>query len=292
MKLNLKNIKHDLLSPGNIFWQKKSGDSVLISKKGEALNHELIRKLEDAEYSLIITDVIDTYAYQKIHNLYLEYCNEVFMKDKIKCREDLISLLVTEFVENEKTQFEVNQLAWTIFSEFTTAEGMNFIRKDNDLFQRHLSVASSYAFCAFLLGYYDPTFLSNLFSSTLKNFMDLGESVHVLSLKEKFEYLRLQESFQREDYEAVKEIANEGLISKTVIFERYDGSGPRQINSREMSDLEIVMVALNTKYSFELDKNENIFKTIENGDFKCEVRTLKMLQRTLKKKPVENLAAA
>ena len=103
-------------------------------------------------------------------------------------------------------------------------------------------------------------------------------------LEEKLEYLRLQESFSSEDFEYVKTIASDEVISKTVMFEKYDGSGPRQLNSGEMNDLETVFVAISKMFGFIEESESNIFKAITKNEIYCRPRTLKMLQKILSKK--------
>ena len=285
MKFNLAHIKNEILSPGNIFWKKNNGTDVLISKKGDVLNHHLIQKLFTADCELFIIDGIDFDNHDAMFSLYVKYSEELLMRDKIKFRDELIEKLRMEFVETPKSQFEFNQLSWKFFSKFTNEDKQIFIEKDSALFKRHLHVASSYAFCAFLLGYYEPSFLSNLFTSTLKNLMELGESIHVMSLKEKIEYLRMQDSFNEDDFKNSEEIGSADQISKTMIFERYDGSGIQHLNSREMSDLEIILVALNRNYGFDETEHTNVLNEIMNGEIKCVDRILKMLQRVLIKRP-------
>lgn len=287
MKFSLKNLQHDLLAPGNIFWQKKSGDSILISKKGDALNLNLLKKLDEANSELTIVDGIDLHAHEEMKSLYEKYSEEVLMRDKIIWREKLIASFRKEFIVKENVrQFEVNSLAWKLFSSLKHEEAMAYIDRDSDLFRRHLSVASSYTFCAFLLGYYEPSFLNKLFSKTLKNLMELGASARVLTLKEKLEYLRLQDSFSAEDYEYLKTIATDEIITKTMLFEKYDGSGPRHLNAREMNDLETVFVAINKLFGFTEESGSNIFTAIAKNEISCRPGTLKMLQRILSEKEI------
>ena len=292
MSFNFKAIKNEILSPGNIFWKKRSGDLVLITQKGDVINHDLIQKLQDAHHDIVMNDQIDPHQRDKLNSIYEKYCSELLMRDKIGWRDQLIELMRVDFIVNQNSQFEFNQLAWDFFSTFSNDDIASFIKKDSELFKRNLTIASNYTFTAFVLGYYEPRFLSNLFTKTLKNLMELGNSTNVLSFKEKIEYLRMQDSFHEDDYESMKEIANEDLLSSTVLFERYDGSGLRKINAREMTDLEVVLVALNRKYGFESSGSENVFLEISRDNFNCGPRLLKTLQKLLAKKDKEIVIAA
>lgn len=280
MKFDFDYFQHELLAPGNVFWIKKSGRT-LVSKKGEVLNHALLKKLYEAKQTLVLENEIHFHAQEELIALFEKYSSEVFMREKIKWREEFISKLKIHFVELEREQSELNYLAWKLFSTFNREDGLIFLERDSDLFKRNLNVVSAYTFCAFLLGYYDSSFLRKAFSSTLQNLMELGKSINVITLKEQLEYLRLQESFNEEDMEIVKKIASPDIIKKTVVFEKYNGSGFRNINSREMSDLEIMFVALNRFYGFTLEVTVNVFKHIENGELDCEKKTLRTLQNVL-----------
>ena len=290
MKFSFQTIKHSILAPGNIFWQKRDGSKVLLNEKGDVLNFNLIKRLDEASSDLSIEDEIDFSIHAEVKALYEKYSEEVLMRKKIIWRDKLIEVMVKEFIKKENNmQSELNQIAWSLFSSFEFTEAIVFIERDSNLFKRNLSVASSYTFCAFLLGYYEPYFLNRLFNTTLKNLMSLGASERVFTLKEKLEYLRMQDSFSEEDFEYIKEIASTEIISKTVVFEKYDGSGMRNLNSREMSDLEVVFIALSEMFSYSEATSKNALLAIHDGSLNCQTRTLKMLQGVLNKK--ENEAA-
>ena len=293
MKLNFSDIQNSLFSPGNIYWDRSGGKRSLITKKGDAINYALIKKLEAADYLIFIEDS-EIKLHREMHDLFLQYNQALLMKEKINFREQIIALIREEFIENKKSQNEFNLLAWKLFSLFTEDETENLTFQDNILLNRHLSVASSYVFCAFFLGYYETRFLKNLFTNTLRDLMKLGDNVALLSLKERLEFLRIQTSFNEETRELVEQMAESSSSTNTLFLERYDGSGMRKMNSREMNDLEILLVSLNQFYSFKFNEDDgltNILRDIEIGDLRCETKTLKMLQRVLYKKPKNILAA-
>ena len=187
MKLNSALLRKEILSPGDIFWIKKSGDSLLVSKKGDAINFDLIKKLETAGFELVIENQIDQHKENEFETVYERYGIEVLMRDKIQWREKIVQMLVEEFVDKERDQAEMDLLGWKLFSKLKVEDARAFIERDSELFKRHLRIASSYTFCAFLLGYYESQFLSTLFSSTLESLMSLGRAVNAMNLKEKLE---------------------------------------------------------------------------------------------------------
>jgi hypothetical protein len=293
VKLNYRDIKNNLFSPGNIYWERFERKRSCISKKGDAINHHLIKKLDEAGHMLVIEDS-ESKLQKEVSELLVQYNQSFFMKDKINYRDQMISLLRFEFIEKKKSQFELNLLAWSCFSNFTEEEIEALSYKDNILLTRHLNVASSYVLCAFFLGYYEINFLKNLFTSTMKDLFALGDNLLSFTLKEKLEFIRIQETFDSENEELVSQVAGGSSTPRTMFLERYDGSGVSKTSVREMSDLEIVLVALNQFYGFKSidDLNyANILRDIEIGELKCEPRVLKMLQRVLYKKPKNILAS-
>ena len=96
----------------------------------------------------------------------------------------------------------------------------------------------------------------------------------------------MQDSFNSSDKKRVEEIASSTIIKSTVLFERYDGSGIRKMNSREMSDLEIVFVAINRSFGFGNEESANVLSKIQDGDFVCISKILIMLKRILYKEPL------
>jgi hypothetical protein len=291
VRIHFNDIANELLSPGNIFWVRVSGVRSLISKKGEAMNLDLIKKLDGASQLLVIEDA-ELELHKKIQELYYKYSDEVLMKDKIASRDEIISTLREEFIENKKSQLELNMIAWKLFSNFEYEGRDNLGGFDHELLKRNLTVASSYTFCAFFMGYYETNYLKKLFTTTFENLMALGLRINSLTLKQRLEYLRLQETFNEEDFAELESIGSHELVLKTMMFERYDGSGVSKMNSREMTDLEIILVGLNRTYGFKNDELvTNVLRDIEIGDLKCEGKILRMLQRVLYKKPKINVVA-
>ncbi|MBY0413232.1 MAG: hypothetical protein K2Q18_03660 [Bdellovibrionales bacterium] len=287
MRLRYTDIENNLFSPGDIFWIRKEGKRSLITKKGDAFNYDLIKKLDEADHELFIEDE-DYNFYKILFEFFTHYNQSLLMKEKLYYRDEIIALFREEFIENKRTQFELNLVVWTMFSTFSRDKTYELTTKDNEILKRHLNVTSSYVLCAFFLGYYDMKYLKELFQTTLLSLIDLGEGVQSLSLKEKLEYLRIQMSFTDETKDIVAQFSESDSMKKTMFLERYDGTGQRRMNYREMTDLQILLVALNQAYGFkvsELQMHTNLLRDIEIGDLSCEPKVLKMLQRVLYKKP-------
>lgn len=285
VELNLKSMKGLILSPGNIFWKQKSGGVVLISSKADFLNLELIEKLSKANHTLLIEDQFDLSLQDEFTQLFKAHEDELLVKEKKEWREKLINLFSKQFAENEFSQFELDQMTWKVFSLVTREQAKLYLDMDINLFKRSLSVATSYTLCAFILGYYSDVFLKNLFTNTFISLMSLEKIDPLPTLKTKLEQIRESESLSHEDK---KYLANVYQSKTALLGERYDGSGIQNINKKEMTDLELVFVALCNHYSFDGHEHKSIFNEIKNSNFKCERKVLDLLYKSLGKK--ENFA--
>ncbi|MBP9681668.1 MAG: hypothetical protein KBD76_09710 [Bacteriovorax sp.] len=278
-ELNTKDLKGVFLSPGNIFWKQKSGSLVLISSKADFLNRELIEKLARAESTLLIDHAVDMQLQNTVMALFKAHEEEILIKAKKEWREQLIILFGQSLSKESLTQFEVNQMAWAVFSLIDQDEAKKYFDLDIDLFTRSLNVASSYVFCAFLLGYYSDSFLKQLFTLTFKSLMQVEYVEGLLPLKEKLENCRRMNSLTESERQFLSHVYQD---QKILLNERYDGSGVLKINKNEMIDLELVLVALCAHFSFAEKKDERtIFFEIKSLTFQCEERILHLLRRTL-----------
>ncbi len=284
--LNLNDLKGLVLSPGNIFWKQKSGALVLISSKSDFLNREMIEKLASSNHKLVIENQIDPHLQNEFVELFKAHEKELLIKEKLKWRGQIINLFSNQFSEKNFTQFEVDQMACAVFSSMTSEEVKHYLDLDIDLFKRSLSIASSYTFCAFLLGYYSDTFLKKLFMETIVSLMSFENIDPPLTLKSKLEKIRDVESLSLEDRHYLKEVYHE---KNALLGERYDGSGVQSINMKEMTDLELVFVALNKHFPLVVNnEHSSIFYEIKNSEFNCENKVLTVLNKILERK--ENAA--
>jgi hypothetical protein len=287
MDFNFKQIKNFFFAPGDIFWKQKNGSSVLISKKGDAINFGLVEKLVNANHELFLENAFDFEANQELISLYQNHANEILVKNKLIYRVKFIEMIKSKFINEKKDMAEVNALTFELFWNGEKELIAELESRDIGLLKRNVSIASDYVLCAFLLGYYDHQFLSNLFSETVKNLMALGKNERVMSLKEKLEYLRMQDTWNDDDNDYVLSLVeDEEELLVTPAFERYDGSGVLKMNQNEMSDLEIIFVSLNSYYGFMSEVKESALVEIIEGTLKCETRVLEMLQKILTREAV------
>jgi len=270
-----------LLAPGDVFWNKKSGKKVLLSKKGELLNINLIKKIEQNKEKIILENHINFEIQKLFQGYFAEMRNELQIKEKIALREKILGRFSSFFLEEETEQLELDLLSWILFSSFSYEESRDFINHDSEIFKRHLSVASTYTFCALMLGYYDSKFLTMLFTKTLRNLLSIGNANEVLLTKDKLESFIQKDSFKGADLNLIKEFETKENLLFSGFFERYDGTGLSNTNIREMIDLEVVLIAINRHLNFNRKAESNFFKTLVNDGFICDQKITTLIKRTL-----------
>ncbi|MGZ3787300.1 MAG: hypothetical protein ACXVLQ_02185 [Bacteriovorax sp.] len=279
-ELNLKDMKGFVLSPGNVFWKQKSGAEVLISAKADFLNLELIEKLSAANQNLIVSEQVDLHLQNEFIELFKAHEKELLVKEKNKWRLKLLSLFSGILSKEGLSQFELNMAAWRVFSKIERSEALIFLERDIDIFKRSVSIATSYALGAFLLGHYSDSFLQKIFNETFLGLVNLNPIVPVQKLKEDLERMRAESSFTEGDKSYLKSF-NQDKKQSLLFAEKYDGSGLQQINKNEMTDLELLLVALCSHYSFKDHDNKTIFNEIKKSQFNCEGKIAALLRRGL-----------
>lgn len=272
--LILKDLKGYVLSPGNIFWIKNSGAETLIAKKADYLNYPLIEKLANADHKLVIDDQIDLTVQHEFMGVVKAHQAELLYKEKLQWKKRIFELLQ----QNRVSQFELSQLAWMAWSKMDRESVKALIDFDIDLFKRSLNVASSYVFCALLLGYYQDEFLKELFSQTLKNLMTMEKIELMDRLKAEMDIIRGHDILTDDDKEFVRKLYPQ---TQSWAGERYNGSGVHSINKKEMNDLEVVMVALERHFSYTDPDGESFLVTVKNGKFHCDDKLLSVLKKGL-----------
>lgn len=285
MEFKLSDVQGHALSPGDIFWQQKSGNLVLISAKSDFLNIELVEKLFNSKSILLIENQINFDLQDEFEKFFRNHQKQLLVHEKLQWRKKLISLFASQLASPDLSQNELNQMSWKIFSTIDREKLKGFLSDDIDLFKRSMSVATSYTLCAFVLGYYSETFLTDLFSDTFLSLMDLNKDIPRASIKSQLEKIRTANLLDDEDKEFLDNVYQLKQKKNFVVGERYDGLGVKEISKFEMTDLELLLVALNDHYTFtmaEVGENErSIFFDIRNSFFKCDQKVLSTITRSL-----------
>lgn len=276
-ELDFFEIRKNLLSPGDIFWIKRSGDEVLISSKGDLLNLNLISKLEKESQKVVIENYIDETDILEINELFERYQKEILIKDKIVYREKILKFFHKKIVEENQKDIEINVLFWKIFSELGFEFGTKFVEIDRDYFDRALTIGGLTILGHLLLGFYDLDFLKKSYSNVIRDFKNVLGQDSVMSFKDKMESFREKDGLLEIDQGLIKNI-------KTTLFEKDSSLGLKKTMHFELSDYEILMAEINSKISYK-EKNETgtIYKDFLLGKFQIENRFNNLIVREISK---------
>lgn len=281
-EVNLEDIKNDILSPGRIVWIQRSGAEVVISAKGSFLNLEMIAKLQKGGHKVIIQNDDETAMHAEFTSVYRSFSEGLQIKQKLKHRNELVGMLLKNYINSDRTQDNLNQLAWKLFSQLSREEARTYLNRDINFFKRGMSVASSYVFCAFLLGHYDTKFLNNLYTTTMRNLMQLGSEQLISVLKNKLELIRQRPQLSEDDHQFIKTITINENFQQLFMLEKFDGSGVLGIKTEDMNDLELILSSLNYYFQWTKDyEGKNILAEIYGGRFKINAKVLNLIKTNL-----------
>lgn len=254
----IDDLKLFLLSPGNIFWKKISGEEVLISKKGDLCNLNLIKKIQSSNQKILIENEVDRVLLKQLAELFKSFEEELLMPKKIVEKNKIIEVVKSSFVESPKTQFELNLVFWNIFSKISFADGEDFANQDRDCFTRSMTIASLTTFFAILLGYYEMNFLRGLYSKIIIDYKTLLQNKTGMTVK------NILEKFRNNDLNEL-DLASYFNISKdNLFFEKTDGTGVLEYKTSELSDIENIYVQINNGICHVKDVEENILFKMKN----------------------------
>jgi hypothetical protein len=290
--ISISDISNDLLASANIYWRQKSGVEILISAKGDILNMGMLEKISASGKSLVIDDSDEFSINKHFLKIFRNYESAISIKEKKIIRKEFNLFLMKLFYHSNKSQFELDQLCWKLFSTLSISEGFKFLDRDQNYFKRSMSVASSCTVLAFLIGYYDEKFLRELYSRTLKNLMGVGNEELIFNLKTKLESIREKGSLTVEDKNFIREIIDIDDFDQSLLFEKSDGSGLMEINIYEMTDLELILSSLNYFYNYSDMDNLNILAMIRDDVFPIEKRLLNLIRDNFEKLAKDLVAAA
>jgi hypothetical protein len=261
---DFNTIEKFALSPGDIFWIKKSGEEVLVSKKGEVPNSLLCKKLLKNENILQMKGGINVEVISRLEECFTNSKKEYLVQNKKNFRNEIITILYAEYINIERSQFEFDIMVWKIFSTFSSDDQAKFVEIDIELFKRSLRVTSSLVIGAFLIGYYDESFLEKLFSRSMNLLMKVVTSEAFSTDLQNLEMIRENIDFVCDISEEVK-----------LLFD------PKMLNS-EISSWEKLLIVFNRQYSF-LENTDliNIVYKLSKGQIEAHCNEVRTIIRTL-----------
>lgn len=277
------DLKTNLLSPGNIFWKKNHGEEILISKKGDLLNIELIEKIHNAKNKLLIEDEVDRKFLYEANELIKTYREKTFAKDMESIKKIMFEFLFDHFIKANRTEFEFNLVCWSWFSSLSHEEGANFLEMDRDYFIRSMSVASGLTILAIVFGFYDYKYLQNFYTKTMRDFKALLEDKLAMSAKETLEEYRTGE------IDAESFVLKFNLKRQMTLFENKNGTGAFAIKANEMSEFDLVCAEVNSAYDYQYCE-ENFLMKLKDKKMNLDERFDEAIRSVLFKK-LEPVAA-
>lgn len=276
-------LKTNLLSPGNIFWKKNHGEEILISKKGDLLNIELIEKIHNAKNKLLIEDEVDRKVLYEANELIKAYREKTHAKDMENIKNKMLEFLVEQFVKENKTEFEFNLICWSWFSGLSHEEGATFLEMDRDYFVRSMSVTSGLTILAMVFGYYDYKYLQDFYSKTLREFKSLLDDKLAMSAKE------ILEDYRSGVIDAETFVLKFNLKRNLTLFENKNGTGAFAVKANEMSEFDLVCAEVNSAYDYNYCE-ENFLMRLKDKKMNLDERFDEAIRSVLFKK-LEQAAA-
>lgn len=280
--LKYQDILSHFLAPGDIYWRQRTGTLLCVNKRGEPLNIDLIHKLFEGEQNLIITNEADSSFEESFMRLFERYKEALLVKEKLVIRKEIITMFV-KVANSHLNHFDFAMLGWRIFSKIEHELRRKLIKGDSDLFKRSVCVASSTCYLAFMVGYYDLDFLSKVFSSVLVKLTGITTDANRRDFKLFFEEVRHQEVLSEEDSEKMKHFLVGQDRRAAFFYEKANGSGMMGINAREMTDLDLIIIAMNKHYSYESFDMPNIFKQVLFTDIDIERHLMEIIKKEFKR---------
>lgn len=287
MKFDRSYIENEIFATGDIFWNKKSGIKVLISKKNDLINFELIDKLISGNMDLSIENWKDMDFLNQIHSWFKSYSEELEIRKKIIIKDKITRFLVKEFVKDDKEQFQLDVLGWKLFGKLPYLEIQEFIKTDFELLKMNLRICSTMSICSFLIGNYSEKYLIANYNDCLIALMNFTSK----SRERSYEYL-FKPELSKEDLLKLKALVPKEVLDVFVVFEKKNGSGPQEKAIEEMSDVESLFLGI---FHFYLTKNENhknIFQAFLDDDIQCVYKVNSIIKKEIEKVLLFNLENA
>ncbi|MCP4912462.1 MAG: hypothetical protein GY909_05040 [Oligoflexia bacterium] len=261
---DINALKNYFLNPFDIFWKKKSGKKVLLSKTGE-LASLVFEKLDGKKMDLVFEDLKDPdwinqalEFVEKLENLEGHILHRE--KNKAKTRNDFIKFI---FETHINLKWKGNYVF--LFEKFVKSFNEEFIEKAFYLHREEtwngLLKGAMGSLIALMVGYNDMNFLRELFAAIfyceLKNGLETHSSLFT-DVHDKNEFSKKSEEMKGDFKSEVdshidnihdffkEEVRNKQLIRAIKVHhEDFFGEGfPKKLKGNELSDLELIIIGM------------------------------------------------
>lgn len=262
------DINRLILSPANIYWKKKSGDPILVSTKYSIFNAEIIHKLMENNQELYIEESFDLEFIDTMTQLLNHFDFSYSIKTKANMKHIFLSKLKNKVIDQEISQLELNYICLQLFSGNPAELYKGYIEQNFDLFNRALTVASSTIMCSLYLGYYNISFLRNLFDLIIyENMLIYEKNKNSGNIVEFLKQYQNMPELTTTYFRAANQINKSLNIENNIFFERPDGQGLLGLMIEDLPDSEALFCFFNNLFAANYNpQDKNILCKINQND--------------------------
>ena len=252
------------LAPGDIVWKKKNGKLTTLCNSGDQIDHEYISKFEKITQSLWLETQYPESIKKDALDIFLRLKTEDFDRERFILRKEFIEL-TGPYLWNEKKELCLFELVLIFNESFSCLTNKHITSLESiglDLYKRSSYEASMNVLIAFIIGYLDYNFLSELYHVSFYQHYEFTKGRPNSSNLEFIDFERTNfgqlpdeltshahnsyEFFIKEKPYEIKNKSITKLISRHQ--ERLTGVGyPSGLNKDELSDLDRIIIWSNTK---------------------------------------------
>jgi hypothetical protein len=273
-EVKFTEIKDYLLSPGNLFWVKRSGVKRLITKKGDPCNFEFLEKISKRNEAIVLSEEVDRQILFEANELYSEYKKILIYKDKIELKHKIINFINRNLLSEDASQFEINLICCKWFCAIPFEELKLYLKIDNAYFTRAASIACTHTLILFICDYYEADFLSKTFRDVFYSYYNIINDKPFLTSRNKLEEARNGKI----DLDFFISAKNK---EKILILENEMGGGLNGYVENELSDYEKNLICMNREFSYENTIESNLLKLVVENKIQCNRSTRLLMLKML-----------
>lgn len=263
-EITFEELKQLRLAPGDIVWKKNSGKTTILCKAGYQIDQEYVSKFEKVTSSLWLVTLYPESIKESAKKILLKLKEEQFDRERGVLRKEFIELVDPYLWKGSKELclFELVLIFNESFSCLTPKHIISLESIGLDLYKRSSYEASMNVLIAFIIGYLDFNFLSELYHVSFYQHYEFikgrpnSSNLEFLDF-ERSNYGQLPDELTSHAQNSYKNFVNDSpfeISNKSIIKlisrhqERLTGVGyPSGLNKDELSDLDRIIIWTNTR---------------------------------------------
>lgn len=244
----LEDLENFLISPVNIYWLKKSGKQVCVLPVGGVVDLSSLKKYPEVK----IESFFDVALYENFLQLFQEFKNAHFEKERIETYSKFVSLISSDYWygKNDVSLLPMVMACIDTFFDKGNSFPVNLKFKSEIIFQRSLLLGTMNVVYSILIGHLSYSFMKEAFNLALYYEHELVTN-HLNT-----NFIQELEAGIAGKYPAefVEKVVRDKVIDvfsfpffSTLLkkhYEKIDGSGATGINGDEMNDTERLYCSL------------------------------------------------